>query len=346
MAAQCVWPSPIINTRHLSPLTHHLWLVNMKTQNSESAVWTFWHHVKSMQTRLPCCFKTTMSFSLIKWPNNKTAYHNGLHNHRPSSVEKHCLIMLWSSFYSKSGQQVFLRVSSTWFTLVCRHPVVDPIIVAIFSDATADAHFYFTYSRGKHHLNVLCEKIHTHKKLLSFQLSCSPTSYTYCSSITIEGWNSTQEHSTSAVTDRSAVKWLYWPPHLTCLDSLRQSTQSTSCPGQEIQQQKKKRKTGRGTGPRTEINAAHPDKNIFKTNPNHRAHTYWYNPFHTPLPQHPCFNVGNQQHTFFPYSHTDSSAYSFIFFNYWGRWGMREKMGPGFPEGLLSLLLSPAIVNL
>lgn len=67
--------------------------------------------------------------------------------------------------------------------------------------------------------------------------------------ITKDTWNDGQEHSTSAETGKSAVKRLYWPPHLTCLDSLRQSTPATSFPVQV-----------RNTATRDKDNDSHRDK--------------------------------------------------------------------------------------
>lgn len=149
------------------------------------------------------------------------------------------------------------------------------------------------------------------------------------------GWN---DRENICWGRQSCSKWFYWPPHLICMPSLGLTEQYHG----QGQNHSNKRQRGNTTLPI-----------LTKTflNQHHRSHHTAYSNLtvhplpHPLLPQHPCFNVGNQQHTFV-LSHTESSAYFFIFLNYWGRWGMRDKMGPGFPEGLLSLLLSSAIVNL
>lgn len=88
----------------------------------------------------------------------------------------------------------------------------------------------------------------------------------------------------------------------------------------------------------------------FQISENLMQPTYWYIPVHTHLfHNNHASSKGKDQHTFSPPSLAESSACSFIFINNWERQGMmgwEKKMGPGFPEGLLSLLFSPAIVNL
>lgn len=62
------------------------------------------------------------------------------------------------------------------------------------------------------------------------------------------------------------MKWHYWPPHLTCLDSLTQSTPATSCLvlAREYSNKRHRERRGHGRCGGRKINAAHPDTNIFK----------------------------------------------------------------------------------
>lgn len=117
------------------------------------------------------------------------------------------------------------------------------------SDSLNFANFYFTYSWGKYHLNVWCgKKTHSLKTkiLLPFQYILftnppPPPSLLLLLNLYKMKWQSNTAH---LQTDRSAMKWFYWPPHLTCMASLRQSTHRKimSCPGPETQQQETQRK--------------------------------------------------------------------------------------------------------
>lgn len=61
----------------------------------------------------------------------------------------------------------------------------------------------------------------------------------------------------SAGTDKSVVKWLYWPPHLTYMASLRQSTTAQLCPVQGRKHSNKRQREKHGGTKKN--NAAHPD---------------------------------------------------------------------------------------
>lgn len=153
------------------------------------------------------------------------------------------------------------------------------------SDGFYFANFYFTCSWGnlpfeclgweKHALNTKIQ-LQFHKILLT---NPHPSSFSIS-----KGWNDRGEHSTSAETDKSAVKWLYWPPHLTYMASLRQSTTARLCPVQGRKHSNKRQREKHG-GTKKKNNAAHPDKNLSKSNTtDHTIQpivTSWYNPVHT-----------------------------------------------------------------
>ena len=215
---------------------------------------------------------------------------------------------MWFTSLSKSAQQVFSQHhDSPW----CAGALLSILLLLPFSLTAQQMHWphhsdgfnlannYVTYSWRKPYLNFTCEKqtvIHWKQKYcFSFSdlvhQASHPSSSSSSSIITKDTWNDGQEHSTSAEADRSAVKWLYWPPHLTCLDSLRQSTPATSCPVQV-----------RNIATRDKDNDSHRDKKENQTLlpwPKHITKwklientiqpivTYWYKSFHT----HHCHNI-------------------------------------------------------
>lgn len=143
-------------------------------------------------------------------------------------------------FIKHDAQQVFLSINPIWSTL-CAGTLLSILLLPFLSDATADAMaslfraLQFSFSFHLHLRKTPFECIvvsQKQKHCFHFvHLSHQPP-HISSSSTTREGWNDIQTHSTSADTNKRRVKWLYWPPHLTCLDSLRQFTPTTSCPAQ------------------------------------------------------------------------------------------------------------------
>lgn len=154
------------------------------------------------------------------------------HNHGPRYIKRHLpyrqTTMYCDPPYSQNlSNRFYSSISLTW--LFCRGPVVNPVSVVIFSEDTADARRHrsdgLNFLPHYHLRRAPCEWLmwqssrSLNTSYIHFIVCAPPTpnAHTHTHpffSITTEGWHVRQRHRSSADTNRSALKWHCWPPHL------------------------------------------------------------------------------------------------------------------------------------